>query len=413
MAISSILKSSYFKSITILASGSIIAQLIAVVITPIISRIYAPEILGVYTYTISIASIFISVINGRYDISIVTDKNENNIFPLIKLSFIIGFIITILGTIGCVIYFITQNINLYLAIYIFFMLLSYAIINVLTAYNNRMKEYKIMSSVYIVRTASQNIGGSLLGLISACPHSLLVPYTIGQTLGIKRQSKPLRGNWRNIINVNFKDILRVANLHRNQPLYSVPALLANSLSYSLITIFIENLYCLETVGMYSLSVRLLGLPLALIGGNVSKVFTQKASREYNTYGNYTNSLIKTTIFLVCIAIPMVIILILYSRPLCIIFLGEQWATAGDYISILAPMFGIRLITSALSPALIIANKQKIELYLQNIFLASAITSFVITKINNLDVSYFLVLISVTYTLSYFVYILFIYKYKKK
>lgn len=406
-------KSSYFKHIAVLTSGSIIAQLITIVFTPIISRIYSPEVLGVYTYTISIAAIFMSIINGRYDISIVTEKDENNIFPLVKLSLIVGICITILGTIGCLIYFIIRDIEAYIAIYIFMMLLSYAVINVLTAYNNREKEYKIISSVYITRTAAQNFGGVLLSLITVSPHCLLIPYAIGQALGIKRQGQSLKGKWNNVLKVDYSKIKFVAKLHKNQPIFSVPALLINSLSYSLITIFIEDLYGLYYVGQYSVSVRVLGIPLALVGSNVSKVFTERAAREYNQFGCYTRTLTSTAIFLICIAIPMVAVLIIYSRPLCILFLGDQWGIAGDYIAILAPMFGVRFITSALSPALIITKKQKYELLLQSIFIISCITSFCITKTNSLAIMDFLRLISVTYTISYVIYLLHIYKFRIK
>lgn len=167
------------------------------------------------------------------------------------------------------------------------------------------------------------------------------------------------------------------------------------------------------VGQYSVSVRLLGLPLALIGGNVSKVFTERAAKEYNQYGCYTRALTSTAIFLICIAVPMVAILIMYSQPLCTLFLGDQWSIAGNYIAILAPMFGVRLITSALSPALIIAEKQKNELLLQSIFIISCIVSFWITKTEALVITDFLRLISVTYTISYVIYLLYIYKFRIK
>lgn len=407
-----ILRSTFLKSIIILTSGSILAQLINLAATPVISRIYTPEIIGTYTYIISIAAIFMGVINGRYDVACVVDKEQNNIYPLIKLSLIIGIIVTIIGTIVCTIYFYTQQFPLQYAIYLFFILLSYAIINVLTAYNNRCKEYKTISSVYVIRTASQNFGSIGLGAISANPHSLLVPYAIGQYLGISKQAKPLKGKWYEILKVDFSEVKRVAIEHKNQPFFSMPALLLNSLSYSLTTIFIEYLYTLETVGYYSISVRLLGLPLAIVGGNVAKVFSERAATEYSSYGTYTKSLTRTFLFLLCIAIPMVICMIYISEPLCVFFLGKDWATAGQYIAILAPMFGIRLITSALSPALIIAKKQKAELVLQSLFIISGVTGFIMTKTYNYDIVFFLKYIMITYSISYLIYLYIIYKNRK-
>lgn len=105
-------------------------------------------------------------------------------------------------------------------------------------------------------------------------------------------------------------------------------------------------------------------------------------------------------------------MIYISEPLCVFFLGKDWATAGQYIAILAPMFGIRLITSALSPALIIAKKQKAELLLQSIFLIFGITGFIITKSYNYNIEFFLKYIMITYSVSYLIYLYTIYKNRK-
>ena len=301
----------------------------------------------------------------------------------------------------------------YLSIYLFVIIASYAIINVLTAYNNRRKEYKVISSVYVLRTGTQNIGAILLGILSRSIHCLLLPYAIGQLLGIKRQMKPLQKYWREVISVPANKVKEVAFKHKKQFYFSTPALLANSLSYSIITIFIEMLYGMTQVGFYSISVRLLGLPLALIGGNVSKVFLEQASAEYNEHKHFSYSFKKTFILLLIIAIPMVLVLTLLATPICTFVFGKEWAVAGKYIAILAPMFGIRFITSAMSPAFVIINRQGLELILQMVFLVCGVLSYTISQIYHLEIIDFVTLISATFSVAYLIYFLAIYKYSKK
>ena len=195
------LNNSFLVNIAVLASGSFIAQGIGALTIPVLTRIYTPEDLGLYTYIISIAAIFLSVVNTRYDVSIVTEPEERNVYPLIKLSLIVGGIVTIIASIGGYVFFSFKGMPGYLSIYLFVIIASYAIINVLTAYNNRRKEYKVISSVYVLRTGTQNIGAILLGILSRSIHCLLLPYAIGQLLGIKRQMKPLQKYWREVISV--------------------------------------------------------------------------------------------------------------------------------------------------------------------------------------------------------------------
>ena len=85
-------KSEFLKSVFTLAVGSIVAQLLVVIASPFITRLYSPAEIGMYTYFLSSSQIFIAVINGRYDMSIVMEKEEERIFPLIKLSYYICLI---------------------------------------------------------------------------------------------------------------------------------------------------------------------------------------------------------------------------------------------------------------------------------------------------------------------------------
>lgn len=70
--------------------------------------------------------------------------------------------------------------------------------------------------------------------------------------------------------------------------------------------------------------------------------------------------------------------------------------AGKYIAILAPMFGIRFITSAMSPAFVIINRQGLELILQMVFLVCGVLSYTISQIYHLEIIDFVTLISATF-----------------
>ena len=142
----SISKSTFFRSIFVLMTGSVVAAAIRAVATPVLTRLYSQEAMGAYSYLISISSIFMGVVNCRYDISIVTDSEEKHVFPLIKLSLLIGLTVTVISSLVFTGIFIYNGKPFYWPILFFFNLLAYSIVNVLTAYNNRNKEYKVISS---------------------------------------------------------------------------------------------------------------------------------------------------------------------------------------------------------------------------------------------------------------------------
>ena len=408
------IKNSVFvRSILLLSTGSVLAQGIRAVATPILTRIYSAESMGIYTYLISISAIFMGIANLRYEIPIVTDKDEKNVFPLVKLSLLIGLIITLCSSIGFGVYFHYNGKPIFWAVLIFLNVLAYSITNILTAYNNRNKEYKLISSMYVIRVGVQYVLAILLGLFNPIALFLLIPYVLGEYMGIGRQMSSLKNHLGEIATIETSELKEVGKLHLKQPLFSTPALLANSLSYSLITIFIERLFGLETVGFYSISVSLLGLPLAVIGGNISKVFMQSASNEYSKTGLYRNSFNKTIIILFLIAVPMVLLLYYFATPICQLVFGKEWAQSGEFIKILAPMFGVRFITSALSPSFTIVKKQQVELFLQGVFLVANVASYYLTTHYGLGINGFLSIISASFTLSYLLYLCFVFIYSRK
>lgn len=406
-------KSPFLKSILLLTSGSFLAQSITALSMPILTRMYAPEVMGKYTYIISVAAIFLSVINGRYDVSIVTEKKEEYVFPLIKLCLVVGILVAATASLSFGGYFYFSGRETWMAVYVFLILLSYSLIDVFTAFNNREKDYKTISSVYVIRTAFQSLGGILGGLSFANVHCLTLPYAIGLFAGLKRQARPLRNRIREILSVSWSEVINVAKIHRKQPIFSAPALLANSLSYSLITILLESLYGLEQVGYYAISVRLLGLPLALVGSNVSKVYLERASKEFNSTGQYYTTFKKTFSFLLIIAIPIVFVLFFTATPICTIVLGKNWAEAGRFIVILAPMFGVRLITSVMSPSFVIVKKQRMELILQSLFVLSNLLTYFVAKFLQFDIYEYLKILSILFSSSYSLYLFMIFFYSEK
>lgn len=113
-----------------------------------------------------------------------------------------------------------------------------------------------------------------------------------------------------------------------------------------------------------------------------------------------------------VAIPMVIFLMLFAPKLFEIFFGEKWFRAGEFVRYLAPMFGVRLVVSALTPTMTISKKQNQELVMQGLFMISAISAYFICK-NRFEIETFLTLISIMYSVVYIVFYLLMFKFTKE
>ncbi|MBO6405285.1 lipopolysaccharide biosynthesis protein, partial [Enterococcus faecalis] len=190
---------------------------------------------------------------------------------------------------------------------------------------------------------------TIVGFINNSVSILLLFYSIGQFAGVREQMKTLKPNLKIIWDIPIYNVKQVLKKEYKQPIYSTPAIFFNGLAYSLITIFMEKLYDFSTVGFYSIAIRMLGIPIALIAGNVSKVFFERATTIYHKEFNFRKEYKQTLVLLLIIAIPMTIFLMLFSPILFSIFFGKSWNIAGEYVVILAPMFGIRFIVTTGAP----------------------------------------------------------------
>lgn len=410
------IKTSFLKSITALVSGSIVAQLIAIIVSPIMTRLYTPSDIGVFTFIITIVNMFSPVINGRYDIAIVTEPTKKNIFPLMRLSLRICLIFTFVISIGSSVYFMKSKENSvysYAVIFILILLISRGVTNILIAYNNRNKEYKLMTSVYVIRSLVQNVGFVLFGVFKFGVFGLLFSQVAGIMLSIKRQSSSFKSQFNSFKKSSFQDELDVAKKHKNQLLYSTPAIFVNNFSYSSLNLFVGSLFNTSVLGYYSMSYRLLGLPLNIISNNVSKIFIEEASREYDVSKSFTKTLKKTTIILVIMAIPMVLCMYFFIPPIFEIVFGKNWSITGKYVRILSPMFGIRFIVTAIAPGLTVARKQGMDLILQLLFVIVAGVSFIITVTRNLFMEEFLICITISFSLVYMIYYFSVYYFSRE
>jgi O-antigen/teichoic acid export membrane protein len=397
-------KSQYFNAINRLAFGSLIAQIITILVSPISTRLYTPEELGVYTLVLTIISLFGPVLCAKYDLVIVSAKDDSEVTSLMAGSATISIFFTIFIAIGVSFYLgttpsIKKEVGNFIFIVIPILLLT-GLTNILTSYNNRNGEYKTISSVYAIRSFVQNIGLVIFGILRLGSIGLLISKLIGTLSGIKKQGENLDLGIFKRDKMNFANVIRVLRKYKNQPTFSMPAQLLNSASYNLLNFFISTLFGIRVFGFYSMTYRILGLPLTLISVNVSKVYFQRASSDFNKYGNYNKTLINNSIFLVALAIPMVMILMIFGPSLFEVVFGKEWVVAGQYVRILAPMYGMRLTVSALSPSLIVSGKQKLEFFMQSVFLFISVSSYIICDKLGLGMEMFLTFISIGYSSIY-------------
>ncbi|HDA8155324.1 TPA: type 8 capsular polysaccharide synthesis protein Cap8K [Staphylococcus aureus] len=392
----------------ILSSG--IAQVILIITTPIITRLYSPTEFGEFTIFSNIAMILIPIINARYDLLIVNTKNDRSANILSQISFLISLLILlILIPIFAISAWLYPNFILDF-IFIIIMLFLVSLTNIFTNYLNKERKYKVLSLINVFRAGSMALLQIIFGLLALGSLGLIIGFSLSYIAGITLGYKTFKKHFNIVRDKEETKALFLEN--KNQLVYSTPSILLNSLSFSVVVFFIGILYTNTEVGIYGMAIRVLGIPVTIISLGLSKIFMQQANDYYIEYGNFRNLLLKFSSILVIVSIILYVPLYLFSEELVNILLGHSWVDAITVIKIVIPLFVIRLIVSTVSLSVIVLQKQQLELILQALFLIGITATFVISKMLNLTFLNFVSINTVVLIVSYMIFFIALYYFAK-
>ncbi|MBU6962541.1 type 8 capsular polysaccharide synthesis protein Cap8K [Staphylococcus aureus] len=392
----------------ILSSG--IAQVILIITTPIITRLYSPTEFGEFTIFSNIAMILIPIINARYDLLIVNTKNDRSANILSQISFWISLLILlILIPIFAISAWLYPNFILDF-IFIIIMLFLVSLTNIFTNYLNKERKYKVLSLINVFRAGSMALLQIIFGLLALGSLGLIIGFSLSYIAGITLGYKTFKKHFNIVRDKEETKALFLEN--KNQLVYSTPSILLNSLSFSVVVFFIGILYTNTEVGIYGMAIRVLGIPVTIISLGLSKIFMQQANDYYIEYGNFRNLLLKFSSILVIVSIILYVPLYLFSEELVNILLGHSWVDAITVIKIVIPLFVIRLIVSTVSLSVIVLQKQQLELILQALFLIGTTATFVISKMLNLTFLNFVSINTVVLIVSYMIFFIALYYFAK-
>lgn len=403
MIILRISNNTILKAFGVLVSGSIIANLLTILISPIITRIYTAEEFGLYTLIITVLSFAGPVLCLKLDMSIISALTKREKYAAIIASFLTMILVSfvIAGLYSYFVFYLSYSFSFLTYFFITFLLLVlYGLNLILLACNNRDGMYGLMSQVTIIRSVSNNSLLLILGKLSFGVSGMVISHLTSSSLGVWRQSKNLRKNYRYLFLIKSKDIINLFKKHKHLIYLNTPSAFISTALYSSINIFVGIVYSSEMLGYYALSYRVLGIPLIIISSNISRIFYEKALKEKHAHGNFQSVFNSTMKILFVIVIPLILSLGLISPMIFPYIFGEGWGTAGIFVSILTPMFVIRLVSESLLSSFIVANKQSIELKYQSFILLSQVLIYFSTFILKLDIHTFLILISLMYFITH-------------
>lgn len=406
----SFIKNNFVKNVATLVAGTSVAQLIPILISPILTRIYSPEDFGLYATIVAISSVCAISSCLRYEYAIVQEKNKESAISLVKLSLYICFIFSFLIFIS-ILFFqdsITNFFNLdNLKNIIFFVpiiVLSLGLFKTLNFWNTRTENYENISLSTIYQSVSVGAGQIFLKFSQ---FGLIFGYLFGHIIGVLSLLLRTLKNDKELFSykTDYLQLKHVALKYKKFPILSSPAAIADSLSVQLPILLIVKSFSSSVAGFYSLTYRVLNLPATFLSQGIAQPLLRQITKmDEGTYEQVI-FILKVFLALLIIITPFTLIIWFYAEDLFSFVFGSEWAKAGMYAKIIIFAVAIKFVVSPLSIIFTLDKNIKIGTVWQYCYLLTL--SVTLISFSSKPITTFLIAFTVHEVLLYFVYLIMI------
>jgi O-antigen/teichoic acid export membrane protein len=350
---------SAIKNIAILTLGTVIAQVMTVGATPVLSRLFMPAEFGLLAVFMAITAVVATFVTFRYEANILIPKADSEAVQLVFFSIATAMV---LG--ACILITIwifpslfgrllsNQGIKAWLPWACLIGIIA-AISTTLFGWLNRGQLYSVIAKFRILQSLVFSVAAILLGiwefesglLIAQIMSLLVVMLLIIRYFPLSKWS-------------GMTSMLTVGRKYGHAVKYMLPTALLDVITLQIPIILIGLWYGSSEAGQFSLAWRVLVLPCSLIGVAIGQVFYQRFSVVWPDAQAAWSLLVKAWIALALIGIiPMILIMAAGEDIFSLIF-GSNWVESGKMASILAPMLFASLLHSPTSTTSLVLGLQR-------------------------------------------------------
>lgn len=400
----------YWRAVSYVATGTAISQILPVLGSFIIARLYIPDDFGIFSVWVGLVSLAAVVVTGRYEtaLPIVKDGNIRRISMLAVLfTASLGSLSLLLVTLILIPFFsdITSSTSILLLVLFFPASLSMAFFSAWQSWAAAEGMYKNLSYIRIGQTgmvvllqigfgfynpSAEAMGlGFVLGNLIALLYCIyLMPVRL---IGFSRLVKATRAFW---------------SRHSNFFKFALPADTINTAAAQLPVLIVAARFGADIAGLLAMTMRILGAPIGLLGKSVLDVFKRHAATSYRERGECRADYVRTFRVLAIASLGFCVVMASVSEPFFALAFGENWRGAGTIAVWLLPLFALRFIASPLSYMVYIAGKQHVDLVWQVALLAMTIAALNIPHGHDIALQAY----SAGYSLLYIVYLAMSYRF---
>jgi lipopolysaccharide exporter len=403
-------RNTLLSNVAILAGGTAAGQLVSLLAAPLLTRLYAPEdmgLLGLYVAFVSTASMMTAL---RYDYAIVAARTIAEaahlavvaLALLLPTSLVLSLTLLLLIESGVLGFGALPTSACTLVL---LSLLVTGAVGVLRYWFVRQERFPLISGILVSQTSMRSFSQVGFGLIGLGWTGLLVGDIVGRVFGIGRLA---RRAWAPIVHevwpLDPRAVWRAVTAQRKFPLFDMPSAVIDGLAISLIVPLVAQTYGPQSAGYIALVYAVQAAPVAFIGGSVADVFHARMANYIRHEPSKMRSLFFSTsgALLLLGLVPALLVMVFGPRLFELVF-GERWSTAGQLAAIMAPWALAALVVSPVSRVIALLHAQELKFVYDALALSGVVATLMFGASQGLELFDSIRLLSAAQVLGYVVY----------
>ncbi|MDF1576537.1 MAG: oligosaccharide flippase family protein [Bacteroidales bacterium] len=359
------LRKDIFKDLSFLMGGTLIAQLIPILLQPVLKRLFTVEEFGIFDIYFRSVGLLAIVFSLKYEKAIIlskTNRDAASIYAGILLLGTVSFLITelvliALSSLGIEFKGIPESHSW--IVYLIPLSALFFTINLSSQLMFiRQKRFMASSSLKIFRRGSEGLiqtGAGFAGKFAGLPLGESAGSFTAALTGFLRLRKDLRKN----LPVNLlRSIKENAEKYAEFPKYAFASSLLNTFVLSALTFQIFAKFSLQEVGYAELTQRMLAVPSALIGVSLGQIILQRISAAFNNSASVIKLFVGFLLFGILIAIPFFVTIYFWGPEIFGFVFGKEWTLSGVYAKYLVSSSAFLIFISPMGQILIGLHKIK-------------------------------------------------------
>lgn len=370
------------RTVIILAAGGLIGQLIPLIVAPVLTRLYSPEVFGLFSSFFALAAVVAIPATLRLELAIVLADSDREAARLAAWTIVFATLVLALLGVGAALAHQFASLDRLhplggLLALVPLMAWLIAAQGVLMISTNRRRAYKTAAVCGVVQQAVAASLSVLLGVVGAMVGGLIAS-RLGALLAgcLTMLRHGVRGFFTGV-ELRWVEAWAMLKRYRQFPMFNVPYSMSGLLSRDFPVIALSSMGHIALAGQFAIARLAASVPGNLLTASLGNMFYREAV-DYLDDRRFTEVLWTLFQSLGQIALPVFVVVGLVGDDLFRFIFGERWHGAGVVFGYLALPFAFAVLTGWPERVFEVRSKQHWSLFIQLGFDGLTIVGVVLT-----------------------------------